>query len=133
MEEMFGSFSGGFIIRGTVFLPSRFVSSLSGPGSTGYHFSPLNTISVIDNNRRMNIHITPCGPMLYAYIHFTYSIHIHPYRTRSLVVVGILGHGESSGLRFFSGPGLFSYLLFRRFPSGSINWGVLFLLGMLCD
>lgn len=101
---------------------------------TGYHLSPLNTISVIDYHHRMNIHIHALWTHAIR-IHTPYSFYTYTsMQNRGLVAIGILGHGESSGLRFFSGPGLFSYLLFCRFPSGSVNWGVfIFLLGMFCD
>lgn len=98
-------------------------------GFTGYHLSPLNTISVIDYHHRMNIHIHAL--LTHAIrIHTPYSFYTYTsMQNRGLVAIGILGHGESSGLRLFSGPGLFSYLLFVVFLQGLLTGEFLFFVG----
>lgn len=117
-------FLRGFIICGAVFLPSLLFPLFLVQVHRVSPLSPLNTISVIDYHHRMNIHIHALWTHAIC-IHTPYSFYTYTsMQNRGLVAIGILGHGESSGLRFFSGPGLFSYLLFCRFPSGSVNWGV---------
>lgn len=132
--EKFGSLSGVFIIIcGAVFLLLVLFCLFLVHVSAGCLFSPLNTISVIDYHHRMNIHIHPPADLCYTHTLYLFYTYTSIQNRAWLVAIGILGHGESSGLGLFFSPGLFSYLLFCCFPSGSINWGVfIFFIGILC-